>query len=40
IEIIESAHKEPINDQNLCLDMTDIETKQNMIRKWLITENL
>ena len=39
LEIIESTHKEPINDQNICPDMTNMETSQNMIRKWLTTEN-
>lgn len=39
IEIIESIHKEPINEQDTCSDMSYTKTKQNMIRKWLLTEN-
>jgi len=39
LEIIESANKEPTENQDTHENINDIETNQNIIRKWLITEN-
>ncbi|CAG8628039.1 2684_t:CDS:1, partial [Diversispora eburnea] len=39
LEIIESANKEPTENQDIHSNINNIETNQNIIRKWLITEN-